>query len=576
MTTRLFTNPRSALPLLITALAALGLSAPAQAGHGGSPSPELVVVGGLSAPDMGIVFGANVTDIWAARSTRDGRDYAYMGTFSDLACTLDTTGIHIVDITDPTAPSKVAFIPDKPGTRTNDVKVTHFEAGRFSGEILVATNEPCGLDLFVPRLHARGGAIIPGQGGIAIWNVTNPRKPRPLKQNFGRNPIHNTFVWQDGNRAYLIAVDDLAVDDVIIVDITKPQSPKVIALTGQADWPGGIDNIGIGEVFLHDVWVEQNANLGKNVAYLSYWDAGLVMLDVSDPANPVFLGDSDYQSPDPLSGQPPEGNSHVAVPDATATRVLMGDEDFAAGVLTKFEFDGVSFPAVQGLFTKVVDPSFTGPVHWTEGEGCTTAEFDRAAIAGEVALVQRGTCFFSEKAAAAQALGYAGFVVANDAARGDALIAMSAGTADVITIPGFFVGFSTGEIMKAAPGGTLDVEGVFDGFGYLRLLDISDPTNIVELDQFATEGVFVNPPLLGDHTMHNVVVDGGTTAYISWYAEGIRVVDFAGDTLTEAAHFVDTALGSNFWGVYLYDHSDGNTYILGSDRNTGLWIFETP
>ncbi len=124
---------------------------------------------------------------------------------------------------------------------------------------------------------------------------------------------------------------------------------------------------------------------------------------------------------------------------------------------------------------------------------------------------------------------------------------MSAGTADVITIPGFFVGFSTGEIMKAAPGGTLDVE-----------------------------GVLANPPRPGDRTMHNVVVDGATTAYISWYAEGIRVVDFAGDTLTEAAHFVDTVDGSNFWGVYLYDHSNGNTYILGSDRNTGLWIFETP
>jgi hypothetical protein len=37
------------------------------------------------------------------------------------------------------------------------------------------------------------------------------------------------------------------------------------------------------------------------IAYLSYWDAGLVMLDVSDPANPVFLGDSTYIVPDPLS-----------------------------------------------------------------------------------------------------------------------------------------------------------------------------------------------------------------------------------------------------------------------------------
>jgi hypothetical protein len=56
----------------------------------------------------------------------------------------------------------------------------------------------------------------------------------------------------------------------------------------------------------------------------------------------------------------------------------------------------------------------------------------------------------------------------------------------------------------------------------------------------------------------------------------MRVVDFAGDSLTEVAHFIDPTNGSNFWGVYLHEHPNGYTYILGSDRNTGLWIFDTP
>ena len=75
-----------------------------------------------------------------------------------------------------------------------------------------------------------------------------------------------------------------------------------------------------------------------------------------------------------------------------------------------------------------------------------------------------------------------------------------------------------------------------------------------------------------------MVVDGGTRAYISWYNEGIRVVDFASDTLTEVGHYTeDFSPGSaSFWGVYLHDHPDGNTYVLGSDRNSGLWIFNTP
>jgi hypothetical protein len=33
----------------------------------------------------------------------------------------------------------------------------------------------------------------------------------------------------------------------------------------------------------------------------------------------------------------------------------------------------------------------------------------------------------------------------------------------------------------------------------------------------------------------------------------------SGDTLSEVAHYVDPA-GSNFRGVYLHDHPDGNAY----------------
>ncbi|MDH3920325.1 MAG: hypothetical protein OEU25_19350, partial [Rhodospirillales bacterium] len=512
--------------ILTAAFAASGVGAPqsAWADHGGSSSPELTVVGQLSAAGLGIPGGENVTDVWAYGN------YAYLGTFDDIACSLDWTGVHVVDISDPANPAKVAFIPAKPGTRNNDVKVAHIETPGFSGEILVASNEPCGSP-FLPRLQSNGVGGPPGQGGVAIWDVTDPTKPRALKQNYLEFGVHNTFIWQQGDNAYMVAVDDDNVQDTHIIDITKPQSPREIAVTGQLDWPDDID-AEFGDTagtFLHDVWVQEND--GRVIAYLAYWDAGLVLLDVTNPANPVFLGDSTYADPDPLSGEFPAGDGHVVVPNADGTRALFGDEDFAAGALDTFTFDGVDYPVAEGGFTpptySLPGGTFDGPVHWTGGEGCTTGEFDRAANPGEVALIQRGTCFFSTKAANAQALGYAGFIVANDLARGDALVTMSAGTADVITIPGYFVGYSTGEIMKGNEGAAMVAAGIFDGYGYLRLLDVSDPTNIVELDQFATEGVFANPPLPGDRTMHNVVVDDGTRAYISWYAEGMRVVDFS-------------------------------------------------
>jgi hypothetical protein len=555
---------------LICALPLAMLLSPitAIAGHGGSTSDELKVVGQLDYNE----FGENVTDIWAYGN------YAYLGTFDDIVCSLDTTGVHIVDISDPSSPVKVGFVPAKPGTRNNDVKVAHIDTRHFSGEIMVASNEGCGSP-FLPKLNANGVGTPPGQGGLSIWDVSDPTKPRVLKQNYLDFGVHNTYIYQQNDKAYMLVVDDENVQDLTIVDITKPQNPKVIAVTGKLDWPADIAaEFGpTAAAFLHDVWVKDNG--GVITAYLSYWDAGLVLLDISDPRNPVFLGDSTYGNPDPLSGEFPAGDGHVAVPNSDGSRVLLGDEDFSAGALTTFTFDGVDYPVAEGGFTpptfSLAGGTFGGQVHWTGGNGCTIGDIDRPANPGEVALIQRGVCFFSSKAASAQALGYTGFIVANDAARGDALISMSSGTNDVITIPGYFVGNSTGEIMKGSELGPLAAAGIFDGYGYLRLLDTSDPENIVELDQYATENVFSNPPKNGDHTMHNVVADDGSLAYISWYASGMRVVDFSGDSLNEVAHYVDST-GSNFWGVYLHDHPDGNSYVLGSDRSSGLWIFETP
>ena len=565
---------RKAKLAIVAAILSVALLLPnvVLATHGGSGSPELDVVGHFN--PFGGVDGLT-TDVWALGN------YAYIGSFDEPFCSLDITGIRIIDISDPASPSQVGFIPSPPNTRANDVKVAHIETMFFTGDVLIHSNEFCGNG-FIPRLVSRGGAFAPGNNGIAIYDVTNPLKPKVLKQNFLKFQVHNTYIYQQGDQAYALVVDDENLRDVHIIDITKPQAPKEIAVTGAPDWPPGIDNIGFGEVFLHDVWAQEND--GQVIAYLSYWDAGLVLLDITDPGNPVFLGDSDYLDPDPLSGVAPEGNSHAAVPNADGTRVLMGDEDFGPGQITSFTFDGTSYPAIEGTFTFPVGllpgQTFNGPVVWTGGLGCTAAEIPPAPALGAVALIQRGVCFFQDKAEAAFAQGYAAFVVANDAARGDSLVAMAPrDDGPYPPIPGAFVGFSTGEVMQAAgvgnPGGTVVMTGIFDGYGRLHLLDVTDPANIVELDGFATENVFV-PPVGGDRTMHNVVVEG-TTAYISWYAEGMRVVSFAGDTLTETAHFVDTGPeGSNFWGVYLHHHPNGNTYILGSDRDTGLWIFAAP
>jgi hypothetical protein len=78
----------------------------------------------------------------------------------------------------------------------------------------------------------------------------------------------------------------------------------------------------------------------------------------------------------------------------------------------------------------------------------------------------------------------------------------------------------------------------------------------------------------------------GTTVYISWYSDGIRVVDATDPTNpVETAFFVPPA-GKNpvkpsqrgvlsqtpqVWGVFFDEERD---LVLGSDMNSGLWILE--
>jgi len=150
------------------------------------------------------------------------------------------------------------------------------------GDILIHSQEFCGGG-FIPRLVSNGAVAAPGQGGISIYDVTNPLMPRALKQNFLPFQVHNTFIYQQGNKAFVVVVDDENERDVHIVDITNPNAPKEVAVTGQPDFEAiePIDNIGVNEVFLHDVTVQQNN--GRVIA-LGYAKEGANLVAVDEDA----------------------------------------------------------------------------------------------------------------------------------------------------------------------------------------------------------------------------------------------------------------------------------------------------
>ena len=62
---------------------------------------------------------------------------------------------------------------------------------------------------------------------------------------------------------------------------------------------------------------------------VSDWDAGWIDVDVTDPANPVIVGDHDYTPCDAQvpTACPPEGNAHQGEWNADGSLFLGTDED---------------------------------------------------------------------------------------------------------------------------------------------------------------------------------------------------------------------------------------------------------
>lgn len=230
----------------------------------GSARAELSVV---VAPDGG---GAGVFEevglgYFADRTTSDlwvFGDYAYTGTHVREGCNpvSDTSpcGNLLVtwDVSDPAAPILVDTLRLDAAV-VNDVKVS------ADGSFAVATHE----------------GSRDGQNGITLLDLSTPSKPAVLKR-YTRNlesGVHNVWIERIDGRDYVFAVADggQTTGGVRILDVTDRADPREVA------------SFFAGSSFAHDVYVRDG------LAFVSHWNAGLVILDVGNgvrggsPASPV-------------------------------------------------------------------------------------------------------------------------------------------------------------------------------------------------------------------------------------------------------------------------------------------------
>jgi hypothetical protein len=529
--------------------------------------------------------------------------YAYLAAWGQVTCKYN--GVHVVDIRNPAAPKEVAFIGSKEGSFPGEgVQALPLTTSSFNGSILVTNNEKC-LD--------KG---IPGFGGMNIYDITNPAHPTPLVEGIGdktvngqgkkaANEIHSVFAWDAGNKAYAVIVDNEECMDVDNIDITNP---KKAALIAEYDLDEKFPQIrqaapaNLIEVFHHDMIVKEIA--GRQVMLISYWDAGYVKIDVTDPLNIQYLGDTDFTDPDPEAAEsgltvPPEGNGHQAEFTRDNAYVIGADEDFNPfALVARNDTDNTVINASEGSDTKPLadGQTISGPSVFV-GRACPGDPAVPAGGAGtQIAVVERGVCTFTEKVASVIAAGgYEAILVFNRTApdgcetplgmsvEGDiptfGVAPRSQGFA-IFDIPYDEAACVAGDGTQQAPialgtvGDDLTFSSYFDGWGYVHLFANTNG-KMAELDTYAVPEAH-DPAFaegFGDLSVHEVATSAtrDDLLYFSYYAAGFRVARIAGGEIEEVGHYIDTG-GNNFWGVQVFQ-SGGQEYVAASDRDFGLYIF---
>jgi len=422
---------------------------------------ELNLPGGLNA------------DVWAHGN------FAYVGTWSGPC---PGTGVKIIDVSDPAHLHQVATAAGYPNTSAEDMQVISVHTDFFDGDLMGVGLQDCGLP-----------DQAPGLTGLDLWDVTDPTQPAHLGfydvgPSGGVHEVSLTKRTISGHERVFglaavpfaevisTAFTDTPRGDFQLIEVTDPAHPTLADDWGagkDGGLPFGADFFGFpppfdctppsgqaplcrghfAAVFDHSATPSADGTM----AYLAYWDAGGIVLDMSDPNNLLMMGRTPYPAGS-------EGDTHSAVPNETSSLLVTTDEDFS--------------------------PS------------------ERKA-AGEPKLVG-------------------------------------------------------------------------DTWGFARLWSLADPAQPMHLSDFATPHALTNKTD-AFYSVHNPEIHGNTL-YLSWYSDGVRIVDISQPSQPQEIGFYRTrptldptgvfsAFGAGdhpipfVWGV----HVDGDRIYL-SDINFGLYV----
>jgi hypothetical protein len=163
------------------------------------------------------------------------------------------------------------------------------------------------------------------KNGIVVFDASNPCHPKPISEytQTVSGGVHSSYVYK--GHAY---ITDDATGSLRVIDIQDPLHPKEVARWQTEQTEAGR--------YLHDVMVVDG------LAYLAYWNDGLVILDVGNgmkggsPTNPQLVSQFKYDLTATyarvwqLFGQGFVRGTHTAWRQGGGSYVFVGDEVYAA------------------------------------------------------------------------------------------------------------------------------------------------------------------------------------------------------------------------------------------------------
>jgi len=224
------------------------------------------------------------------------RGYAYVGH-------MFSKGFSVIDVRDPKHPHQVAYLPAPPGTWNIHLQ-THddlllvinakdmFAAAEFADEHAYYRGQ---LGTVVGTAQARRAAR-DWTAGLAVYDISTPQSPRRIGfMPVAGGGIHR--IWYVGGRwVYVSALLDGFTDYIFMtVDLSDPSDPREAGRY----WIAGM-NQGAGET---PSWPPtsryglHHAIVHGDTAYAAWRDAGMVVIDVADRADPKMIAHRNWSPP---------------------------------------------------------------------------------------------------------------------------------------------------------------------------------------------------------------------------------------------------------------------------------------